>query len=123
MDDTLSLDGRAAIVTGAGQGLGRAEALALAAAGAALVLNDLPGDAVHDIAGEIQAAGGQAVVAAGDVGRLGHRRAAWWRPPWRPTAAWTSWSTTRACSATGWCSPCPSRSGTWSSGSTCAATS
>src|ERR1700722_720844 len=67
MDDTLSLAGRAAIVTGAGQGLGRAEALALAAAGARLVLNDLPGDAVHDTARQIQAAGGQAVVAAGDV--------------------------------------------------------
>ena len=67
MDDALSLDGRAAIVTGAGQGLGRAEALALAAAGARLVLNDLPGDAVRDTAKQIQAAGGQAVVAAGDV--------------------------------------------------------
>jgi NAD(P)-dependent dehydrogenase (short-subunit alcohol dehydrogenase family) len=67
MDDTLSLAGRAAIVTGAGQGLGRAEALELAAAGAGLVLNDLPGDAVHDTARQIQAAGGQAVVAAGDV--------------------------------------------------------
>ena len=31
MDGTLTLDGRAAIVTGAGNGLGRAEALALAA--------------------------------------------------------------------------------------------
>ena len=30
MADTLALDGRAAIVTGAGNGLGRAEALALA---------------------------------------------------------------------------------------------
>jgi len=62
-----SLDGRVAIVTGAGQGLGRAEALALAAAGARLVLNDLPGDAVQAVAAEIKAAGGQAAVAAGDV--------------------------------------------------------
>ena len=30
MDDTLTLAGRVAIVTGAGNGLGRAEALALA---------------------------------------------------------------------------------------------
>jgi 3-oxoacyl-[acyl-carrier protein] reductase len=67
VDDALTLDGRAAIVTGAGQGLGRAEALALAAAGARLVLNDLPGDAVQDTASQIAAAGGQAVVAAGDV--------------------------------------------------------
>jgi NAD(P)-dependent dehydrogenase (short-subunit alcohol dehydrogenase family) len=68
MDDALMLAGRAAIVTGAGSGLGRAESLALARAGAPLVLNDLPGDAVQAVAGEIRAAGGQAVVAAGDVG-------------------------------------------------------
>jgi NAD(P)-dependent dehydrogenase (short-subunit alcohol dehydrogenase family) len=67
VDEALTLDGRAAIVTGAGQGLGRAEALALAAAGARLVLNDLPGDAVQETASEVAAAGGQAVVAAGDV--------------------------------------------------------
>src|SRR5215470_4772900 len=68
MDDALALDGRAAIVTGAGHGLGRAEALALAAAGAQLILNDLPGAAVHEVAEEIAAAGGQAVVSAGDAG-------------------------------------------------------
>ena len=68
MDQVLTLDGRAAIVTGAGNGLGRAEALALAAAGAHLVLNDLPGDAVHAVADEITAAGGQALVSAGDIG-------------------------------------------------------
>ena len=65
---TVTLEGRAAIVTGAGQGLGRAEALALARAGAMLVLNDLPGEAVHNVADEIQAGGGQAVVAPGDIG-------------------------------------------------------
>jgi NAD(P)-dependent dehydrogenase (short-subunit alcohol dehydrogenase family) len=68
MADGVTLDGRTAIVTGAGQGLGRAEAIALARAGARLVLNDLPGPAVHDTADEIIAAGGQAVVCAGDVG-------------------------------------------------------
>ncbi len=67
MDDALTLDGRVAIVTGAGNGLGRAESLALARAGARLVLNDLPGDAVQAVAAEIGAAGGQAVVVAGDV--------------------------------------------------------
>ncbi len=68
MADGVTLDGRTAIVTGAGHGLGRAEAIALAGAGARLVLNDLPGPAVHDTADEIIAAGGQAVVCEGDVG-------------------------------------------------------
>jgi NAD(P)-dependent dehydrogenase (short-subunit alcohol dehydrogenase family) len=67
MDDAVMLDGRVAIVTGAGNGLGRAESLALARAGARLVLNDLEGDAVRSVAAEIRAAGGQAVVASGDV--------------------------------------------------------
>src|SRR5215468_11649368 len=63
----LSLDGRTGIVTGAGNGLGRAEAIALARAGARLVLNDLDGPAVHAVADEIAAAGGQAVACEGDV--------------------------------------------------------
>jgi NAD(P)-dependent dehydrogenase (short-subunit alcohol dehydrogenase family) len=63
----LSLDGRVAVVTGAGAGLGRAEALALADAGAALVLNDLPG-AADDIAEEIRSRGGRVAVVEGDVG-------------------------------------------------------
>jgi len=68
MDGMLTLDGKAAIVTGAGNGLGRAEALALAAAGARIVLNDLAADDVHAVAGEIVAGGGEAVVSAGDIG-------------------------------------------------------
>jgi NAD(P)-dependent dehydrogenase (short-subunit alcohol dehydrogenase family) len=68
MSERVTLDGRTAIVTGAGQGLGRAEAIALARAGARVVLNDLPGPAVHDVAGEITAAGGEAVAREGDVG-------------------------------------------------------
>jgi 3-oxoacyl-[acyl-carrier protein] reductase len=68
MSDALTLSGKVAIVTGAGNGLGRAESAALAAAGALLVLNDLPGDAVAETAERIRAAGGQAVTCAGDVG-------------------------------------------------------
>ena len=64
----MVLDGRVALVTGAGQGLGRAEALALARAGARVVLNDLPGDAVQDAAAAIRADGGDAVAVAGDIG-------------------------------------------------------
>lgn len=63
---TTSLEGRVAIVTGAGAGLGRAEAVALADAGAAVVLNDLPG-AADEAADEIRARGGRAAVVEGDV--------------------------------------------------------
>ncbi|MFL6157333.1 MAG: 3-oxoacyl-ACP reductase [Marmoricola sp.] len=65
--DPLSLDGRVAVVTGAGAGLGRAEAVALAKAGAAVVVNDLPGAGVEAV-DEIRSLGGTAVVVAGDVG-------------------------------------------------------
>jgi NAD(P)-dependent dehydrogenase (short-subunit alcohol dehydrogenase family) len=68
VDEPPRLDGRVAVVTGAANGLGRAESLALARAGARLVLNDLPSDAIEAVASAITAAGGQAVVAAGDVG-------------------------------------------------------
>jgi len=68
MDDALSLDGRAAIVTGAGNGLGRTEALALAAAGASLVLNDTATDDVLAVANEIVAGGGRAVAVPADIG-------------------------------------------------------
>jgi 3-oxoacyl-[acyl-carrier protein] reductase len=64
---STSLDGKVAIVTGAGAGLGRAEAIALARAGAAVVVNDLPG-AGDDTADEIRALGSKAAVVAGDVG-------------------------------------------------------
>ena len=63
----MTLDGKVAIVTGAGNGLGRAEALALARAGARVVLNDLPGDAVHETADLVAKEGGTATVCAGDV--------------------------------------------------------
>jgi NAD(P)-dependent dehydrogenase (short-subunit alcohol dehydrogenase family) len=68
MDDAVSLAGRVAIVTGAGNGLGRAEALALAAAGARLVLNDLADDDVQATAEQIVADGGRAIVYAADIG-------------------------------------------------------
>ncbi|WGX94483.1 3-oxoacyl-ACP reductase [Nocardioides sp. L-11A] len=66
MEATTSLDGKVAIVTGAGAGLGRAEAVALARAGARVVVNDLPG-AGDDAVEEIRSLGGQAVVVPGDV--------------------------------------------------------
>jgi 3-oxoacyl-[acyl-carrier protein] reductase len=62
----LNLEGRAAIVTGAGDGLGRAEALALAAEGASVVLNDVS-ESAQSVVEEIETAGGKALLVAGDV--------------------------------------------------------
>jgi NAD(P)-dependent dehydrogenase (short-subunit alcohol dehydrogenase family) len=61
----IRLDGRTAIVTGAGTGLGRRYALHLAARGAAVVVNDVGRDAdgwsADRVVKEIRAAGGRAV--------------------------------------------------------------
>ena len=55
----IDLNGRVAIVTGAGGGLGRAHALLLASRGVQLIVNDL-GDAADAVVAEIVAAGGKA---------------------------------------------------------------
>ena len=71
------LEGKVAIVTGAGRGIGRGEALALAGEGAAVVVNDLGGSTAGEgsdaapaqqVADEITAAGGRAVANFGNVG-------------------------------------------------------
>jgi 3-oxoacyl-[acyl-carrier protein] reductase len=71
-----ALDGKVAIVTGAGQGLGRVEALELARHGAKVVVNDLgvtvdgiptQEHPAQKVAGEIRSAGGLAVAHDGDV--------------------------------------------------------
>ena len=54
------LDGKIAIVTGAGRGLGRAYALALAAAGARVLVNDIDPAEAQAVAAEITGAGGRA---------------------------------------------------------------
>ena len=71
-----TLDGRVAIITGAGRGLGREHALLFGRDGARVVVNDLGGandgegsDATpaEEVAAEIRAQGGQAIANADDV--------------------------------------------------------
>jgi NAD(P)-dependent dehydrogenase (short-subunit alcohol dehydrogenase family) len=71
-----TLDGRIAIITGAGRGIGREYALLFAAEGAKVVVNDLGGSldgsgddvsAAQQVVDEITAAGGEAVANHDDV--------------------------------------------------------
>jgi len=70
------LDGRVAIVTGAGGGIGRSVARLLASEGASVVVNDLGGDVdgsgastgpAHDVVAEIAEAGGKAIANGADI--------------------------------------------------------
>ena len=70
------LQGKVAIVTGAGRGLGRTHALALSRAGAAVVVNDIgigmdgagrDTELAASVVAEIEAAGGRAVADTADV--------------------------------------------------------
>jgi NAD(P)-dependent dehydrogenase (short-subunit alcohol dehydrogenase family) len=63
----MTLNGRTAIVTGAGAGLGRSHARLLARQGAKVAVNDLDQAAADLVAEEIRAAGGSAVAVAGSV--------------------------------------------------------
>jgi len=65
----LELDGKVAIVTGAGSGIGAGSALALAEAGASVVVNDVVESAARATVDAIVAAGGRAVAQLGDVSR------------------------------------------------------
>ncbi|BCJ57549.1 SDR family oxidoreductase [Micromonospora endophytica] len=64
----MSLDGKVAIVTGAGRGLGLAYAQELARRGASVVVNDVDAAATAEAVAAIQASGGQAVAMVAPVG-------------------------------------------------------
>lgn len=62
-----ALDGKIAIITGAGSGIGRASALRFAAEGAQLVIAD-KSEAVFETASQVEAAGGKAIALQVDAG-------------------------------------------------------
>jgi 3-oxoacyl-[acyl-carrier protein] reductase len=62
------LEGKAAVVTGAGRGIGKGHALQLAKAGASVVVNDIDADVAAEVVAEIAAFGGKAIVNTGNVG-------------------------------------------------------
>ncbi|MFJ1460043.1 SDR family oxidoreductase [Nocardia wallacei] len=71
-----ALEGKVAVITGAGRGIGREHALLFAREGAAVVVNDLGGDntgtgadtgPAQEVVDEITAAGGRAVADTGDI--------------------------------------------------------
>ncbi len=61
------LDGKVAVITGAGSGIGRVAALLFAAEGARVVVADILSDGAEEVAAEIDRAGGSATAASVDV--------------------------------------------------------
>lgn len=64
---TGKLEGKTALVTGAGRGIGRATARKLASHGATMVLADLDEDVLTETASLIDASGGSAITCAGNL--------------------------------------------------------
>ncbi len=67
--NAFSLAGKVALVTGASRGIGRAIGLRLAQAGARVVVSSRKLENVQRVAGEIEAAGGEALAIQAHVGR------------------------------------------------------
>jgi NAD(P)-dependent dehydrogenase (short-subunit alcohol dehydrogenase family) len=78
------LEGKVALITGAGRGIGREHALMMAEHGASIVVNDLGGDEhgeggdaspAQEVVAEIEAMGGKAVVNGGNVAKFDQAKA------------------------------------------------
>lgn len=65
--NSSGLEGSSVVVTGGGSGIGRAAALRFAGAGANVVVADINADAAKAVVAEIEAAGGSAIAATGDL--------------------------------------------------------
>ena len=61
------LDGRRALITGAGRGMGRAHAMVMAAQGAAVVVQDIDGTTAEQTDAMVRDKGGRAEVMVGDI--------------------------------------------------------
>ena len=78
------LEGKVALITGAGRGIGRDHAIMMAEHGAKVVVNDLGGDEfggpgsltpAQEVVSEIEAMGGEAVVNGGNVAKFDEAKA------------------------------------------------
>jgi 2-hydroxycyclohexanecarboxyl-CoA dehydrogenase len=72
----LGIQGRVALVTGAGRGIGSEICMTLAAEGVRIAVNDLFEERAEETAEEIRKAGGEAIGVAADVTDLGGMRSA-----------------------------------------------
>ena len=66
-ENLLSVEGKVALVTGASSGLGAHFAKVLAAAGAKLIVGARRVEKLHELVGEIEASGGEAIAVALDI--------------------------------------------------------
>jgi len=74
------LEGKVAIVTGAGTGIGEAVAHKFAKEGASVIVNGLPDDPIEDVAKSIEQYGSKANIYAGDVSQEFHAQYCVQRP-------------------------------------------
>jgi 3-oxoacyl-[acyl-carrier protein] reductase len=68
------LEGKVAVITGAGRGIGRATAVRFAQEGAAVVVNDVDGEPAEETASLVKAAGSEALVSTEDTTSLDQAR-------------------------------------------------